>query len=459
MYKPLETQLTILQQEGYSITRFLMWWIAHPFNYTISSKKPLVITQKVKRLINISYIIFGTLVIFSIITEKLLFIPAVLLLFLIQPYLFLAFALLVIRPLEIINRKRTIKRIRTEILNHTDLTVVGITGSYGKTSVKDFLFFIVSGWQESIKTPESYNTIFGIAKVVDLELLSKTKLFICEMGAYVRGEIAELCQMVSPKYAILTAIGSQHLERFRKISNTTLAKFEIIDSVRSPNALVNIDNPFIAERLALPKYRGVKTFSLADSKADYFIKSHHLTSTGLKFTLTHNKRDYTFISKLFGTSNLYNLTAAISMAMILKVPTDVIRDRVEDIIPSPHRLELKKIHQATLIDNAFSSNEEGFTTLISDLSTLNGKKVLITPGVVELGARTWQVHQKLGQLSNPVFDEVILVGKSIRTMSFEQGYRKKVSYVDNSTNLWPLIEKLSQKYDWILLENDLPDIF
>jgi len=459
MFNPIKTQLTILQQEGYSTGRFLKWWITHPFTYFISNKKPLILTQKVKRLLAISCTLFGLLLFLSIIYKFFIVFPFSVILFLIEPFIFLFAAVVIITPFERLHRRRTINRIRKEVVDNQDLTVIGITGSFGKTSVKDFLFTILSGCQETLKTPESYNTIFGIAKVVDFELLKKTRFFICEMGAYVRGEIKELCRMIPPQYAILTAIGTQHLERFKILKNTTLAKFELIDSVNPSHALFNLDNSFITDRLSDHKYRGVKTYSIFNPKADFFVKKYSLSSHGLNFTLVHQDKTYSYTSVLFGTSNLYNLAAAISMAMMIEVPEEIILEQIAKINSSPHRLELKKINIATLIDNAFSSNEEGFTTLINDLSKLPGKKVLITPGIVELGIRTVEVHQKLGQLSSTVFDKFILVGKSLRTLSFEQGLKKPVTYIPNSTNLWPLIEELSQDFGWILLENDLPDTF
>jgi len=432
-----------------------------------------VVTKKVKSLLTISYFIFGLLLIFSFFSRFYFVAPLSLLIFLMEPFIYLLAATFLIIPYEKIHRLRTIRRIRKEIIGHPDLSVVGITGSYGKTSVKDFLFTILSGWQETLKTPESYNTVFGIAKVVDLELISKTKIFICEMGAYIRGEIRELCHMVPPDYAILTAVGTQHLERFKNLENTTLAKFELIDAVQPSHALVNLDNPLIATRITLSQYHGVQTYSLVNPQANFFVKDYFLSSSGMRFTLTHKNKDSIFSSSLFGTSNLYNLVAAISMATMMKVPEKIISRQVSQITSSPHRLELKKINRATLIDNAFSSNEEGFTSLIQDLSRLPGKKVLITPGIVELGLRTVEVHQRIGRLASGVFDKFILSGKSIRTLSLEQGLlsspvgagssRPKrnipVSYIPNSTNLWPLIEELSKDFDWILLENDLPDNF
>jgi UDP-N-acetylmuramoyl-tripeptide--D-alanyl-D-alanine ligase len=468
MFKSLKAQLTILQQEGYSIIRFLAWWIRHPLTFSISSKKPLIITPKARFIIRLSYIVLTVSLLFLFFYGLTYFTLIPIFVFLVSPFLYFFVALIVLWPYEKINRQRTIKIINRQITSHPHLTVIGVTGSYGKTSVKDFLFTILSGYQETLKTPESYNTIFGIAKVVDLELLSKSKYFICEMGAYIRGEITELCRMVPPKYAILTAIGSQHLERFKSLSNTTLAKFELIDAVKPSHALVNLDNSHIANRLSLLQYHGVQTYSITNPKADFFIKEYTFSPEGLNFVLIYQNKEYSYTPSLFGTSNLYNLTAAISMALILKVPKEIISRQVAKITSSPHRLELKKINQATLIDNAFSSNEDGFTSLISDLSKLPGKKVLITPGIVELGIRTVEVHQRIGGLASKVFDKFILVGKSIRTLSLEQGLNSSpamagltppISYIPNSTNLWPLIEELSQDYDWILLENDLPDNF
>ena len=463
MFNPIKTQLTILQQEGYSTGRFLKWWITHPFTYFISNKKPLILTQKVKRLLAISCTLFGLLLFLSIIYKFFIVFPFSVILFLIEPFIFLFAAVVIITPFERLHRRRTINRIRKEVVDNQDLTVIGITGSFGKTSVKDFLFTILSGCQETLKTPESYNTIFGIAKVVDFELLKKTRFFICEMGAYVRGEIKELCRMIPPQYAILTAIGTQHLERFKILKNTTLAKFELIEAVKPSHALVNWDNPYIKEHLSLSKHKGTLTYSLTDPQATFYTHSHKLTPSGFSFSITHQGKSLSFNSSLFGTSNLYNLTSAISMAIILKVPYRIIKDQVAKIKSSPHRLELKRFGKAILIDNAYSSNEEGFTSLINDLSKIKGKKVLITPGIVELGKQTALVHQKIGTLCSGVFDKVILVGQSERTNNLERGITGKLkhnlSYIENSTNLWPLVEDLSKTYDWILIENDLPDTF
>ena len=282
-------------------------------------------------------------------------------------------ALLILKPYEVINKIRTIKSVREEIAEHADLAVIGITGSFGKTSTKDFLFEILNSYQSTLKTPASYNTVFGIAKVVNLELVDSLKYFICEMGAYVRGEIKELTKMVPPDYAILTAVGTQHLERFRSLGNTTLAKFELIDVVKPSQALVNLDNELIRKQIEQKKYQGIKTYSFFDKRADFWIKGHEINAKGVEFELVWQKEKYKFVSPLFGTSNLQNLTAAISMALMLGVPPEKIKAVVAKIRPSAHRLELKLIKKSILIDDAYSSNEQGFKQVLADLKKLPGK--------------------------------------------------------------------------------------
>ena len=463
MIKPLQTHLTILQQEGYQIGRFFKWWTMHPITYFISHKKPFVSTTKTKTLVILSTTVFSIFLATTLFTRFYYLSAFLITIFCFEPFVFLFLALGLLMPYEKVNRFNTKNRIRHRIIENKGMINIGITGSFGKTSVKDFLFEILSGWKDTVKTPESYNTLFGIAKVVDLEIISKTKYFVCEMGAYVRGEIAELCYMIPPQYAILTAIGTQHLERFKNISNTTHAKFELIDSVIPEHSLVNLDNPYIAQRLKESKYSNVYTYSLLNSKANFYVAKHKLSSDGTTFTLKYQGKTLEISTSLFGTSNLYNLTASISMSLILGVPLEIIKSKAAEIMPSPHRLEIKKINNAVLIDNAFSSNEEGFISTLNDLKKLKGRKVLITPGIIELGSSTKLIHKKLGELSSDIFEKFILVGRSVRTESFEEGIvsenRNRVVYIENSTNLWPMIDSLSIDFDWILLENDLPDTF
>lgn len=459
MTKFINTQLQILQLEGYSTWRFLNWWRRHPLTFNLLQKKPLVYTAKVRYLLLYTKLLY-LLTAIGVFINPLYLLPLFTLI--IQPFPLLFLALLIHKPYELINRRRTIARCRQQITHHPHLTVVAITGSYGKTSTKDFLYEIVSHFQTTIKTPESYNTVFGISLVLDLELTSKVKYFICEMAAYVRGEIKELTQQVPPNFAILTTIGNQHLERFKSLENTTLAKFELIDAVDPKNALVNLDNPYIAAHLKLPQYQGVKTYSFHDDRADFYVSSYRLTPLGTTFTIRHQGKDHSFSTPLFGTSNLQNLVAAVSMSLILQIPQPIIKAVLTHLQPSPHRLELKPINSSTLVDDAYSSNQLGFTQIIDDLNKLKGKKALLTPGIIELGSLTIPIHHQLGESIGTVFDTVYLVGHSDRTKALEQGIRETgsqaiIHYLTDHHQLWPTINQLAANHSWILLENDLPD--
>ncbi len=460
MFSKLKTHLTVLQQEGYQAVRFLNWLLRHPFESKISTKKPLAWTAKAKNITRIAVTTWIT-ALAGLFFYKNVSLLVIVLLALWQPGLFLVIAIFVLKPYEIWNRSRVVSNANRFFTTRADLKIIGITGSYGKTSVKDFLFEILNEDGIVVKTPESFNTVFGIKKVVDFEITSKTKRFLCEMGAYTRGEIAELCKMVPPEYAILTAIGTQHLERFGNLENTTLAKFELVDSVDTRKALVNIDNELIASRITQQKYKDIKTYSINSTNADFYIKSKKLVGGITTFVLCNKDSKYEFETNLFGSSNLSNLVGAIGMALMLKVPYKQIRERVSSILPSPHRLELKRIGSCTLIDDAFSSNEQGFTNIVSDLKKLPGKKAIITPGIVELGNKTVEVHKKLGLQMSDVFEKIYLVGKSERTSAIVEGLGPKKTYkiIENDANLWKIIEELASDNDWILIENDLTDIY
>jgi len=460
----LQTHIHILQLEGYDIVRFSRWWFKHAFALSSTQKKPLVWTSKAKVLQLTS---FGILAAAWCLAGLTLSWPIILItvlstLFLPLPLLL---ATTLVLPLDSWKKARIVARSTAALNSAKNLQTIGITGSYGKTSVKEFLFQILKEYQPTVRTPESYNTPLGIARTIELELTKKVRFFLCEMGAYQRGEIARLTTQVPLDYAILTAVGNQHLERFGSLENIRLGKFEIVQAVDPKHALVNIDYQPIREHLAAhPELAGIHTYSLSDSTADFFVSNWRFVDGKVRCAIQRPTGRLTVEAQLFGTANLSNLLAAVAMATLLGVPDEIIVKAVKSIRPAAHRLELKKIEKATLIDNAFSSNEMGFRLVMNDLAQLDGKKVLITPGIIELAAETKSTHYKLGQQAATLFDRIYLVGKSERTQSFHQGVKSVkenavVEFLPNQKNLWPLIADLSTTYDWILLENDLPDNF
>lgn len=465
MIIPLISHLHILQLEQYSYSRYLNWYLQNPAPLSsVSSKVPLKTTSKIRILLALSLFYFLLFSAYFLIQKLYLLVLIFTILSFFLPSFLLTPAFFTLLPLDQLIRLLTLYRIQNLLSSYRRLITIGITGSFGKTSTKNYLYQILDTYKNSLKTPNSYNTLLGIAKVIDLELTNSVRYFICEMAAYKRGEIRELCRMVPPKYAILTAVGTQHLERFGDLTNTTLAKFELIDSVSPHNAIVNIDNELIYNHLRgnPKKYAGILTYSLSNPTADFYLKKYKFTSDGVEFVLHHRHRDYHFFASVFGSVNLENLVSAISMSLLLQIPLDIIRKSVSCLQAAPNRLELKKINQAVVIDNTYSSNVTGFNRILDDLSTLAAPKAIVTPGIVELGKTSAEVHLDLGKRLAGIFDEIILVGRTSRTKKLEEGIKAvnsktAVSYLNDHQNYWSKVNELSRKYSWILLENDLPD--
>jgi UDP-N-acetylmuramoyl-tripeptide--D-alanyl-D-alanine ligase len=455
----LKKELHLLQLEGYDLGRL---WRYHRSGqkFAPENRTPLVWTWKASTIYKLCFLWYLPFVISILFFNAAAIVVPVL--FIYYPAINITLALLTLKPYEIWNKYQAIKNTRAYLGALGSLTTIAITGSFGKTSTKDFLYAILKlHEQETVKSPQSYNTIFGLKKTVDFEVNKKTKYFIAEMGAYVRGEIKELCHMIPPHYSILTAIGTQHLERFGNLQNTTLAKFEVVDSVKPQNAIVNLDNQYIKAHLNEDRYKYVQTYSLKDPKATFYVSKYHLNKDGISFTLKYKNHSQSYSSPLFGTANLENLIGAVSMALLLGIPHQTIQTALLSLKPSPHRLELKKFGDATLIDNAYSSNEQGFQKIVSDLSAIKGKKAILTPGLVELGNESDRIHRSLGEIMPSAFDSILLVGDNSRTHSLEQGIKntdpsKSIKFIKKQ-DIWTEVDRLSKTHDWILIENDLPD--
>src|ERR1035437_543948 len=250
---PYKLQLQILQQGEYRISSFLEWILDNFFKRKLEDKKKLFFSAKAKVILIFSLGLSLLIILILTLLFGLLGFILGLILFS-QPYIYLIVSVLVLKPFEAVIRFQIKKKSINKLASLKNLTVIGITGSYGKTSVKEFFYSILKTEYQVLKTPESYNTVLGVAKVIDLELDNSYQFFICEMAAYKRGEIKELAQMLKPKYGIITGINEQHLEMFGSIENTVAAKFELIDAIPENGfAVINGDNDLVKENSA--KYK------------------------------------------------------------------------------------------------------------------------------------------------------------------------------------------------------------
>jgi UDP-N-acetylmuramoyl-tripeptide--D-alanyl-D-alanine ligase len=459
----LTTSLLIYQQEDYSLSRWWKWWKAHPFITFQKPKVSLRLTDRIKLLLVLGLGLWLGFISVALYVSLLLGIFVGLLSF-VFPAVFMVLGVLALTPFAhaIENKRRVF--IQTELKQHPELTAIGITGSYGKTSVKDLLFQILDGYRYTLMTPENFNTPGGLARTVKHELSDKHRFFLCEMGAYYPGDIADLCSLVKPSWGVLTAVGPQHLERFGSIEMIAATKSELINAIAGKHTVINWDSKplrdYVEKRNLIDR---VVRVSRRDPTVEYFIEQVEMGEAGISFALRHQNKIYDFSTPLFGTASLYNSALATSTALAIGVPTIHIEAGLKAALPSPHRLELSTLHQATLVDNTYSGNVDSFLTMIEDLKQVKGKKALVTPGLVELGQEEESLHRLLGQKAAEVYDAVVLVGESAKSMAIREGLRQArypgdLQVIENNyTTYWAEVHRLAKLYDWVVLENDLPE--
>jgi len=347
-------------------------------------------------------------------------------------------------------------------LKRNNLKVVVIAGSYGKSSVKHLARqLLVASGRRVVVTPESYNTLLGIAKVVEWEVDSRTEIFLCEVGAYRVGEIKYLLGMIEPSLPVLTGITAQHLERFGSREKIVQAKLEIAEYAKAQNLplVFNGGDEQVKEgvRKRLIK-RKVEYGGLADGiRAEV----RRTGIEGTKGVLWLGKEKMAFETKLFGRQNLANLAGAVAIVRALGVRVGDLREGVMRLVPLPHRFELVRERYGVLvIDNAYSSNETGFVEALNFLATQSSyTRILVTPGLVELGKESELVHRRLAKLVNARVDRVILVGKSERVRVMEEELTAvKVTRVGKTLDFVKVVKgwKLP-KPPLVLLENDVTE--
>lgn len=353
------------------------------------------------------------------------------------------------------------KRILSEM---PSLHKVGITGSYGKTSMKFYLSELLGSQYETLKTPESFNTPMGVTITIRQHLRPTHEYFICEMGARRVHEIRELCEIAHPHDGIITSVGPQHLETFNTIENVVDTKFELADSVQEVGGKIylNGDNELIRSRA--PKYKGAILYGTTEG-CDYRAADISVSDKGTEFTLTApGGESCRFSMKLLGEHSVQNVVGAIAYAHGTGIPLEKLVLPVKRIAAVPHRLQLlDKGGDLTFIDDAYNSNPSGCRAALNVLGLFDACKILVTPGMVELGAKQEELNFEFGQEAAAVCDYIVLVGKHQTEPIYKgikaAGYDMNKVYAADS--LGEALDKArayqTDKKKIVLLENDLPD--
>ncbi len=416
------------------------------------AKKPLVYTMRVKRLLATCFVILTILIIWGLSLGASLC-------FILCPFIIIL-ANLINRPLESAISNYYINDAK-KLLSSSNAKVIGITGSYGKTSVKYYLSTLLKAKYNVLMTPESYNTPMGIVKTIRSSLNAFHEIFVCEMGAKRVGEIKEICDIVHPELGVITSVGPQHLETFKSLDNVKKTKFELADSLPEGGMLfLNGDDENINS------FKGTRqniSYSV-NGKGAYNASDITVTEKGTSFTVTApNGEKCEFTTRLIGTHNVLNITGAIAVSHSLGIELGLLKAQVSKLKSVPHRLELVRRGADIIIDDAYNSNPSGTKAALETLSYFEGMKILLTPGMVELGEKQDELNREFGVNAAKVCDYVILVGRNqtepIAKGLGDAGYPQNKVYIASdfteAINHAYALKCSSKKI--ILLENDLPD--
>ena len=310
-------------------------------------------------------------------------------------------------PIEHGFRAYYIRDAKALLGRNPDLVVIGVTGSYGKTSMKYFLSSLLGIKYNVLMPPGSCNTPMGIVKFVRGNITLAHEVFVCEMGARRVGEIKEICDLVHPLHAVITAVGEQHLETFKSLENVRRTKFELAEAAK-PGGMVFLNG----DNAAIRGY-GLKREHLYYGLNENDWRAEDVTETPfVSFTARGPKGESARIeTKLLGRHNVLNLVGAIAVAHYLGVPLEAIAAHTKKIAAPSKRLTLAELPEGTYIDDAFNSNPEGCMEALHILSLFKDDfRVLITPGMFELGEKQYQYNCDFGMEAAGTCDAVILIG-------------------------------------------------
>lgn len=439
----------------YIIYLGILLYLKHQAKVTIKLK----FTPRIQRLyfiILVINILVGSSLLYLFILPEL--ISALGILLLISPVLIFISSLITF-PIEELIAKYYHFRAKKKLSKY-QTTIIGITGSYGKTSTKNILYSMLKEDYQVLATEKSYNTMNGVSKNINNLLDKLHQMMIVEMGATRRKDITKLVDLTHPKYGIVTGIGPQHLESFKSLENIVNEKMQLIDSLPSDGiGIINGDDNLIENYNIQSQCRIIK-FGL-DKKCDYWAHEIKKGNQGLEFKITYQGREVTVKTKLLGKHNVLNILACFALARELGVKESDLVYQIMLLEPVKNRLSIDVNDGFTIIDDAFNSNPIGFRNALEVLSYYPSPKIIITPGIVEAGEKEEEINYQLSQLISKVCDFIILVktkGSIHILRGLEEINYSNVIIVDSFQKA---IKTMKEKYQsgTVLIENDVSDIY
>ncbi|MEA3554856.1 MAG: UDP-N-acetylmuramoyl-tripeptide--D-alanyl-D-alanine ligase [Campylobacterota bacterium] len=409
---------------------FYLLFIPSFFFWNKNLDKSLVVTSRVKRFLTILLFItfaIDALVLASNNSAYGLFLP-----------LFITYGITTL--LEKIFFLRYKANAKNHLKTFRDMKTVAITASYGKTSIKNYLFQVLNKKFNVYKTPRSVNTIGGIVKDVNDDLPKGTQIYIAEAGAREQGDIETIANFLEPQYAIIGSVGEQHIEYFKTLDNIIHTKMEILKSPR-------LIHGFVHDSVPILKYDTITSFpnNLEITRSDL---------NGIWFDITIDENIEHFHAPVLGSFNAINLTAVILMAKELGMSIDEIKVALHNLEQVEHRLHISKVGGKIILDDSFNGNIEGMLEAVQIANTHDGRKVIVTPGIVE---STMEANVEFAKAIDEVFDLVIITGSLNAKVLEKVIKRTKPIILEDKSKLQDILAKETHLGDLILFANDAPN--
>ena len=451
---------------GYFGSGFAAGVTAAAWFYCFSEKfkTPLVYTMRVKRLFATNIILFAIIATLAVLfagSWAMAIIGAALVL----SNIIMLLANIVNTPIEKAINRHYYNDAKRIIESNKNLIVIGVTGSFGKTSTKNYLAGVLAEKYNVLVTPGNFNTLLGVIRTIREHLRPYHQVFIVEMGAKQSNDIKEICDLVHPTIGIVTAVGEMHLETFKTVENIQNTKFELINSLPADGlGVINNDSPYISSYNGITSPCKLIRYAV-DGSGDYKATDVRYGASGVSFTLNGGEQ---FSSRLLGVGNLLNILAATAVADYLGVPVNKQKNAIARLQPVEHRLSMKVSNGITVLDDAYNSNPQGARMALGVLKSFavgeGNKRIVITPGFVEMGTRQAEANKELGSTIAESCDYAIVVNATNREAiksGIDEGGMSQGSYVlaDSLNHAHAHLAQILRAGDVVLYENDLPDNF
>ncbi len=461
VWKTIKYQLYLLQLENYELVRYFKLLLKKGFFAQKKQRKELVWTAKVVFILALAVLLHFTVAVYLFYSRQYV-LGAVVFLLLFEAYFFLfAVAAVLLWPVDWSAKFIIIARAKSRIKDQgSRIKVIGIAGSYGKTTMKEVLKQVLGARFKVLAAPESVNTPVGIARWILNSVAGETDILIVEMGEHYRGDVAEICRLAPPDVAVVTGINEAHLERMKTLENITATVFEVVSQAK-PGALVLLngdDSNVMAhyKEYVWPDHK-VKKFQISNFKFQRF--NQGLLSWAAQIDPLGEVE-----VRLLGEYALADADAAIQIALSLGMGPEEIEKGIAKIKPVEHRLQpIKPAGEILVIDDAYNGNPAGAAEAIRVLSRFEGRrKIYITPGLVETGRQAEEVHKKIGQELASVADLVILIKNSVTPFIAEglktAGYAsEEIVWFNTVQAAHGDLKNILRPGDVILFQNDWGD--